>query len=163
MSNIDIFNLFDKNNDGSLDFEEFIDLVKYMNIDMTQHKAMKMFLRSAGPDRTITSDEFDHAMKSLNKQVTSTVLSTVGLSTKDLIYIFTVSVALLLTLFVFIFLGIAAFSVDGAFGSVINSLMPIMAAMGVGTSSGDLRSFIKNFNLEDLVQKVLDMLKNAGV
>ena len=38
----------------------------------------------------------------------------------------------LLLLFMFIFLGIKAFSIGGTFGSIINSLLPIMAGLIVG-------------------------------
>jgi hypothetical protein len=43
---------------------------------------------------------------------------------------------ILLCLFVFIFLGISAFSSQDSFAAVINSLLPIAAALGVGGTSG---------------------------
>jgi hypothetical protein len=81
------------------------------------------------------------------------VLDAIGMSTWHLLVMFTVLVRqrrtavvpdaparvqalILLCLFVFIFLGISAFSSQDSFAAVINSLLPIAAALGVGGTSG---------------------------
>ena len=55
-----------------------------------------------------------------------------GLSVENLILIASTLIVILLLLFVFIFLGISAFSVGGTFGSIINSIFPVLAGVGVG-------------------------------
>lgn len=39
---------------------------------------------------------------------------------------------LLLLLFLFIFIGIKAFSIGGTLGSIVNSVLPVIAGIGVG-------------------------------
>jgi hypothetical protein len=55
-------------------------------------------------------------------------------------------VGILLVIFAFIYIGIVAFSIGGAFGSVINSLIPILG--GIGASSEEKAERL-NQNTED--------------
>ncbi len=71
-------------------------------------------------------------MTYIEEKSSLSALEILGISTTQLVVLFTVLVLILLLIFVFIFLGIQAFSIGGTFGSIINSLLPIGAAFTVG-------------------------------
>ena len=60
-------------------------------------------------------------------------LKLLGISTAQLVFLFILLTIILLLLFVFIFLGVSALSIAGygAFGSIINSLLPIGSGVAV--------------------------------
>jgi len=64
---------------------------------------------------------------------------------------------LVLLLFAFIFLGIKAFAIGGAFGAVINSLLPMVGAGSVG-SQDDRSDDSSKENIKKAVEKSLTML-----
>lgn len=70
-------------------------------------------------------------MRYVYSKTEDAALEQMGLSTENLVIIFSTLLVILLLVFVFIFLGIAAFSVGGTFGSIINSIFPILAGVGV--------------------------------
>ena len=72
-------------------------------------------------------------MRYVKGKTADSTLQLLGLSTSQLISIFIGLTFILLLLFVFIFLGVSALSIagGGAFGSIINSLLPIGAGAAV--------------------------------
>jgi len=154
-----LFQMFDVQSVGKLDYPEFQDLLKYLNVDLSPSKSLELFTVSA-TDSAMSQSEFETAMKSLESQVTARVMTYVGLSTAMLVKIFILGLVLLLGLFVFIFVGIAAFNTNSTFATVINSLLPILAALGVNTSSlssgtAEVKSLLPK--AEDLVKQVTKM------
>lgn len=82
-----------------------------------------------------------------------------GISTNQLIFLFTLLVIILVLLFVFIFLGIAAFSAGGTFGSVINSILPVGAGFAVGQKSPiDFKDAAWSKRLRDVADEVINMI-----
>lgn len=59
-----------------------------------------------------------------------------GLSIDQVVGALTYTALVLLFLFAFIFVGIAAFSLGGSFGSVVNSTIPLGGGMSVGSGGG---------------------------
>lgn len=84
-----------------------------------------------------------------------------GLSTENLVIIFTTLLIILLLLFVFIFLGIAAFSVGGTFGSVINSIFPVLAGVGVSRKKEEAESVDKE-KAEQAYQEALAIIQTQN-
>jgi len=154
-----LFQMFDTKSVGKLDYLEFQDLLKYLNLDLSPSKSIELFT-VAGSDHLMSQSDFELAMKSLESQVTTHVMTRVGLSTAVLVKIFVLGLILLLALFVFIFVGIAAFNTQTTFATIINSLLPMLAALGVHTSSltsgsAEMKSIIPK--AEDLVKQVTKM------
>ena len=77
--------------------------------------------------------EFQEAMKYVESKQASSTLKLLGISTAQLVFIFVVLTVVLILLFVFIFLGVSALSLaqGGAFGSIINSILPIASGAAV--------------------------------
>ena len=77
--------------------------------------------------------EFQEAMKYVESKQASSTLKLLGISTAQLVFIFVVLTVVLILLFVFIFLGVSALSMaqGGAFGSIINSILPIASGTAV--------------------------------
>eukprot|EP00455_Lapot_gusevi_P046979 TRINITY_DN6279_c0_g3_i2.p1 TRINITY_DN6279_c0_g3~~TRINITY_DN6279_c0_g3_i2.p1 ORF type:complete len:756 (-),score=165.11 TRINITY_DN6279_c0_g3_i2:62-2290(-) len=156
----ELFDSFDKNCSGVIDYAQFVDALKFMGLDVSPHKVLQIFTEMASPEGKITKAGFEHAIKSLQDQIANKVLDFMGLSLTTLIQIFLVLVILVLLIFIFIFLGISAFKVGSTFGTVINSLLPVLAALGVGQSgAGDVKQIAQK--AEIFVRKVMAMIKRA--
>ena len=82
--------------------------------------------------------EFQEAMKYIEEKKASSTLKLLGISTGQLVFIFVALTIVLLLLFVFIFLGVSALSLaeGGAFGSIINSILPIASGAAVMQKKG---------------------------
>jgi len=160
MTNSDLFHMFDEDGSGSMNFDEFVNLTKYLSLDLSEHAALQIFTKVAGPDNSIDKFEFDNAMKELEKQIAKRVVNDMGFGSSNLIKVFLGAVGLLLLIFIFIFLGIEALSFGSTFGSVVNSVMPLSAAGGVG-ASGDQTDKIKRLmeSVEGKVKGVMEKLK----
>jgi len=137
-----IFDMFDADGSGTVDFAEFQETLKYMNIDISPHKAMKIFSEVADAEGVCDREAFQQALDILHQQIANKVLTDMGFAVSNLAKIFIGLVILLLGLFAFIFMGIAAFDSSNAFGSVINSILPCGAAAGTGAQSDDDSSSI---------------------
>jgi len=156
-----LFDLFDTENKGSITFDQFTELVKYMNVDLSPTKAMKIFADSSSPKTNLMDKAgFEKALDALHGNIAGHVLDLMGLSVATLAKIFIVLTILLLGLFAFIFLGIAAFETDSTFSTVINAMLPIAATVGVGGGAVANEKDIA-MKAEAFVHKVLNLLKSA--
>jgi hypothetical protein len=106
----ELFQLADTDKSGSLSFDEFMDLLRYMNLPLSQNVALRIYSEVQRFDGTIGQDEFEKAMNLLETRVADRVLTALDLSTQHLVYVFSILVLILLLLFAFIFLGISAFT-----------------------------------------------------
>eukprot|EP01006_Ploeotia_vitrea_P023713 TRINITY_DN56295_c0_g2_i1.p1 TRINITY_DN56295_c0_g2~~TRINITY_DN56295_c0_g2_i1.p1 ORF type:complete len:290 (-),score=56.78 TRINITY_DN56295_c0_g2_i1:81-884(-) len=148
-----LFKMFDKDKSGQIEYEEFVELLRYMNLRVTKEKARKLFARAdADGDGMIAYNEFDTAVEIVEDQISSGVLAMLGLSTATMIKVFVTSIVLLLLIFVFIFCGIIAFTTGTAFAAVINSLMPAGAGVSVATSAKD--------KIQERVEQIKDKLED---
>lgn len=57
MSYKDLFTMFDQDRNGNLDFEEFMDVLKYLNLPLSKSKALRIFSEVEKGDGTIGPDE----------------------------------------------------------------------------------------------------------
>jgi len=152
------FEIFDKDGSGKVNFEEFSEMIKYMNMDISDHQALKIFSEAADAQGLLDKSAFEKALDVLNTQIASKVLDVMGLSVATLAKIFIVLVVLLLGFFAFIFLGIAAFKTGTTFGTVINSILPCTAALGIGYNSQlDTEDIMRK--AEIYVEKVIAMIR----
>eukprot|EP01006_Ploeotia_vitrea_P023712 TRINITY_DN56295_c0_g1_i1.p1 TRINITY_DN56295_c0_g1~~TRINITY_DN56295_c0_g1_i1.p1 ORF type:complete len:292 (-),score=66.40 TRINITY_DN56295_c0_g1_i1:171-980(-) len=151
-----LFKMFDKDKSGQIEYDEFIELLRYMNLHVTKEKARKLFARAdTDGDGAIAYNEFDAAVEIVEEQISGGVLAMLGLSTATMVKIFVTTLVLLLLIFVFIFCGIIAFTTGTAFAAVVNSLMP--AGAGVSVAS-DAKDKIQE-KVEKIKEKLEDMLE----
>lgn len=83
---------------------------------------------------TLNEEEFEIAFNYINEMKTSISLDKLKISPDLLAFELGLLIIILILLFSFIFLGIRAFSVGGTFGSIINSIIPMVAAVGAAGS-----------------------------
>lgn len=77
----ELFNMFDKDGSGNIDFNEFIDLCKYLGINLGEENMLQLFARSdKDHDGMVNYDEFAQAMIYLRYFVAKQSLEKIGLS-----------------------------------------------------------------------------------
>lgn len=153
-----LFKYFDNDNSGTIDFNEFTELCKFMGLFLSKETRLKLFAQ-ADKDGTnlIELDEFKGTMVMLTKTIATRALDKIGLSKEDIIWAFIFSILLLLLMFAFIFLGIFAFSTANGFNSVVNSIMPLSSGALLGNGKVEVEKYAKK--LKEIAAKVLDALK----
>jgi len=160
-----IFDMFDVDGSGNVNFDSFQETLKYMNIDVSPHRALKIFSEVANAEGVCDRDAFQKALDILHQQIASKVLNDMGLSLGNMAKGFIVLVLVLLGLFTFIFMGITAFDSSSAFGSVVNSALPCGAAAGTGGAGGDDTGSIDTSaglaKATDSVQKAITQIKKV--
>ena len=128
----DVFKMLDKmgDNNGTIGIQEFQMLARRLGMILTDHRTREIFaeLKDETNDNNyileLNQDEFKHALYKLQDKQLSHALTYMGISPSQLYGYLSFLILLLLLIFSFIFLGIEAFAVGGAFGAVINSILP---------------------------------------
>lgn len=143
---------------GSVDFEEFMALMKHMHLDLSKEKALQIFSKV---DRDQTGDlslaQFTQAVEQVQLEVAKKALELMGLSRGALVGAAAASVGTLLMLLGFILVGTTVFADGGTFGSVVSSALPISAGIGLKASS-DKEG--KSFDVRDKVEEALDIVRS---
>lgn len=125
---------FDTDGDANMDFEEFETCAKYLTYPnrLTSITAMRLFSR-ADRDSNFGLDltEYKVAVTEFSNEIADRVLKKRGLSKEHNRYTLFKDTFNLLMIFIFIFVGIVAFTSTGGFESTVNSLLPIVAGLGV--------------------------------
>jgi hypothetical protein len=160
MSYPDLFKLFDKDKNGNLDFDEFSDMLKYLNLPLSQNKALRIFSEVQKGDGTVGENEFTTALSMLEEKVANRVLGMMGFSTYTIAGGLLALIFMLALIFSFIFLGIGAFSTGSTFEAVVNSVIAIAAGGSAGKDGGPSKDERK-FKLKGSMDKVMGMLKNT--
>ena len=139
----ELFEMLDAEGDGSggASKEEFAMLLRRLRMKFSEHRIDEIFtsvqkkISGAQDDNPneLNEQEFQEAMKYVESKQANSTLKLLGISTGQLIFLFILLTTILLLLFVFIFLGVSALSVagSGAFGSIINSLLPVASGAAV--------------------------------
>eukprot|EP00753_Platysulcus_tardus_P018858 PLAT7024.5.p1 GENE.PLAT7024.5~~PLAT7024.5.p1 ORF type:complete len:4159 (+),score=1526.28 PLAT7024.5:947-12478(+) len=154
----EMFREFDTSGDGRINYHEFYSITRYMNLRLSQKRAMKIFAQSdVDGSGAIDYDEFDNAMQLLRDEVSGSALRRLGLSTHTLILLFIQVVGVLLLFFAFIFVGIAAFTTGSTFGSVVNSALTVGSGLSLSGSDGDSEEGA-SAKVEKTVDKVLETI-----
>eukprot|EP00730_Choanoeca_flexa_P009219 TRINITY_DN12612_c0_g3_i2.p1 TRINITY_DN12612_c0_g3~~TRINITY_DN12612_c0_g3_i2.p1 ORF type:complete len:1305 (+),score=321.12 TRINITY_DN12612_c0_g3_i2:500-3916(+) len=153
----DLVNNFDWDASGTLDWEEFKQLIQFYKAPNPVSEGMiyRLFVKYKLPkeDAVSTSRAFA-ALNDLDKDVQGRLLSIFKLSTGHVMAaIF--SLLLVLTLFlVFIFTGIIAFTSASNFNSVINSLLTLSGVGGAGKVTDNISKLIDDDKLEQLIDRL---------
>jgi len=153
----DLFSLADQDKSGALTFEEFMDVLKYLNMPLSQNVALRIF-SECEKDGVIGPDEFEKCMHLVESKVGDKVLTSMGLSTQTLVLAFLGLSFILLLLFAFIFLGIGAFTTGNTFEAVVNSFIAMSAGGAVGANRGKTKTE-RVYVLKDTLHKVMERLK----
>lgn len=125
----DLFTAFDTDRSGKISLEEFKLLTKRLNMNLSEHRIREIFTSVKGEESSYSQElnekEFELALNYLQEKSIMLTLEFLGITKEILFGILIWLTFLLLILFGFIFAGIAAFTIAGTFGSIINSMFPI--------------------------------------
>jgi hypothetical protein len=158
-SQADLFGVFDTDHSGSIDFLEFVDITKFMGLQLSEQRALTLFAQADRKGNSkIDADEFSQALKILRHEIIMGTIDTIGLSTSALMQLVVLSSFVLLLLMVFIFLGIEAFTTGTEFSAVINAMLPITAG-GALSEASSTKEEDKSIDMEAVVQGELEAIK----
>jgi len=117
-----LFAQFDNDRSGSLDFDQFQDMLRYLNINLSQEKIVEIFNKvDTDGDKALTYNEFEKGFALLAAEVAMAALQSLGLTDAQIYGVVGSGFLILMGIFAFIFLGMAAFTSNSTFGSVVNS------------------------------------------
>jgi len=131
---------FDASGNANMDYNEFETCTKYMTFPsrLTTITAMRLYARADRDHmRGLSLVEYRIAMVEFADEVAEIVLAKRGLTLADNRKALTVDILTLVVIFVFIFVGIIAFTTVGGFESTVNSLLPIVAGLGITLGSSE--------------------------
>lgn len=107
---------------------------------MSEHRTNELFAtikKNRNPndnkeidDTQLNLEEFEEAYNYIIKKKTYMSLEKLGVSPALLALSLGTLIVILILLLIFIFLGIKAFALGGTFGSIINSIIPVVATTG---------------------------------
>jgi hypothetical protein len=147
-----IFSQFDADRSGTIDFYEFQEMLRYINVNISQEKAIQIFTRvDSDGSKALTYDEFERGFALLASEIALAALQSLGITDTQIYAAVGSGFLILIFLFSFIFLGMAAFTENSTFGSVVNSGFLLGGGAGVATSDED------TVNPDD--PKIMDYLK----
>jgi len=163
-----IFGLIDKDKSGDVDFNEFLDLLKYLRFDMSENQALKIFAQSAKADGFLSPDNFEIAIDKLNDLVCHRALQYMDLSTTDLTLKLLFRFFVLIALYLFIFIGLSALatsspltSASSIFGSLSTTVLVIVAVWGAGLGVEFPEKDEEAELAKEAIQRVLESLKRS--
>jgi thioredoxin-related protein len=141
----DLFIMFDKDNSGYIDFDEFCELSKYMGLHLNQEEMLSMFSQAnTNSNNYIDYWEFQNAILLIKLKIVQDTLANIGVTSEELIWIGIKIFIYLILVITFIFLGIFAFSKAEGFNAVINSILPFMAGVAAGTQNIDIKEKLES-------------------
>ena len=151
-----LFQFIDVDGNGNITFDEFHELLTQMRLNISREHAAILFAKfdmdGAG---CITALEFETGFRHIEDVMVNMALETLGLTRKELYSILLWGIFVLVLLSIFIFFGVSAFNTGTQFGSVVNSVLPLVASTAM--FQGDVRekitekaSAIKNAALKAL-------------
>ncbi|KAL4503518.1 hypothetical protein ABPG73_017261, partial [Tetrahymena malaccensis] len=161
-------------NNGSISIDEFQSLFSRLGMELSRNRVYEIFAyvknkkqKSIGAiktdDLSLDVEEFEKAFKYVNDKKTSMSLEKLGISPALLALALGVLVVILIALFIFIFLGIKAFTVGGTFGSIINSLIPMTAALGVTGTQENKKDKLKEEEISNAIDKTLTIIHSENI
>eukprot|EP00296_Roombia_truncata_P007500 JP445936.1.p1 GENE.JP445936.1~~JP445936.1.p1 ORF type:complete len:1214 (+),score=461.33 JP445936.1:282-3923(+) len=139
VSNVrELFKEADVGSKGYLSYDEFKEVLRTMHIKMTETKSLQLYAEvDLDASGAIDLQEFEASFELLKQHMSTGVLDMLGLSTIMLVQIFVFSLLTLVLIFVFLFFGINAYATGDAFGSVVNSALPIGSGAGLSASGNE--------------------------
>lgn len=131
----DLFKLIDINGNLNITMFEFQLFFKKIGIHFSLHRIREIFAavsQKNGGKITISKqelqldeDEFEKAFTYILSQCTFLSLESLGITKERLMLLLIALVVLLILIIAFILVGVNAFAIPGAFGSIVNSIFPI--------------------------------------
>jgi len=133
----DVYDKFDADKSGAIDFDEFCEVMRFLNINISRQKAIDIFAKvDEDRDCTLNFEEFSNAISALEHEMTENSLDSMGFTMHAILATIAGGVAVLGILFAFIFMGVQAFTTGTTFGSIVNSSMCAFCGAGVGAQDG---------------------------
>ena len=153
-----IFDMFDADGSGAIDFAEFSQIFKYMGVYLSKEQLTRIYSAADGNgDGVIQYQDFDACLSQLYRMVVETLLNDLGLDRWTLLSMMVFFLLFLAVLLVFIFKGVEALSsMTGSFSSMINAAMPMVAGGGVAKLTA------KDFSIPNLQDAVKSGLAAVG-
>jgi len=131
-----LFAEFDSDSSGFLTFEEFQDMLRFINVNISQEKAVAIFSSvDSDGSQTLTYDEFEKGFAIIATEVAHAALQSLGLNDAQIYAAIATGLCLLMGIIAFIFMGMAAFTENSTFGSVVNS--SFVGGAGGATAAND--------------------------
>jgi len=128
-----IFAQFDADKSSTIDFDEFTEMLRYVNVNISQEKAVQIFsMVDIDGSKELSFDEFERGFELLAKEVVHTTLKNLGISDIQIYATVGSGMVSLMGVFTFLFLGMAAFTENSTFGSVVNSSFALTAGLVQG-------------------------------
>lgn len=134
-----VFDMFDKDKSNNIDYYEFKEVCKYMNLILPEEEYRRVFLEvDVSGEGTLDRVEFSKCLKIIKRRSGDNTLANMGLSTGKIVAFVAMMTIQLVLIFFFIFMGIQSFSTPGGFEAVINAIMPMAGGGGAGSSGPSL-------------------------
>ena len=155
-----IFKKFDVDGTNRIDYNEFIELCKYLGLNLDKEKSLEIFSQAIQDGKNMIDPHgFRIAMNLVIEEVIFVTLKKQGLTYEDLIWIGIMAFFFLLILLILIFLGVEAFSQAAGFNSVINSILPLAAGALTVAKDWDIQSSVEK--VKDFVQATISKFKSS--
>ncbi|KAL4476316.1 hypothetical protein ABPG74_010049 [Tetrahymena malaccensis] len=161
-------------NNGAISIDEFQSFVRRLGMELSRHRINEIFANIKNKkqkpsnlektdDLTLNAEEFEKAFKYVNDKKTSMSLEKLGVSPALLALALGTLIVILILLFVFIFLGIKAFAVGGTFGSIINSIIPMVAAGGAAGSQENKKDKLEEEEVSSAVTETQSIIHSENI
>ncbi|KAL4474825.1 hypothetical protein ABPG74_001521 [Tetrahymena malaccensis] len=161
-------------NNGRISIDEFQSLFRRLGMELSRNRVFEIFAyvknakqKPVGAIKTddldLDEEEFEKAFKYVNDKKTSMSLEKLGISPALLALQLGFLVVILIGLFIFIFLGINAFTVGGTFGSIINSIIPIISALGFTRTQENIKDKLKEEEISNAIDKTLTIIHSENI
>lgn len=152
-----MFKRFDADESGSIDYHEFQEVMRHMNLSISGNKAVQLFAQvDTDASGVLDFNEFHKAVQLLKENAADATLSKLGFSMDRLIIFFVGLCLLLLALLGFLFAGISAFTEDSSFGAVVNSVIPLMLGGGLASQGPNTEESSNPSKLQENVKKIME-------
>lgn len=137
----ELFDKFDADGSGTIDFGEFQELLKASGITLSGQRTKTLFAEAdVSATQVLSQAEFYSAVQLLKEELSKDAIHALGFSRRVIIVSLATTCLILALTFTFLFLGIQALSAGSSFGAVVNSILPMAAGGGVlggGAASGE--------------------------
>ncbi|KAL4476315.1 hypothetical protein ABPG74_010048 [Tetrahymena malaccensis] len=161
-------------NNGAVSIDEFQSFVRRLGMELSRHRVYEIFasiknqkLKPTNLEKTddlvLNAEEFEIAFKYVNDKKTYMSLEKLGISPTLLALALGFLILILILLFVFIFLGIKAFTIGGTFGSIINSIIPIVAAGSATAYQENKKDKLEEKQFSKAVSETLSIIHSENI
>ncbi|EAR86345.2 phage head-tail adaptor family protein, putative (macronuclear) [Tetrahymena thermophila SB210] len=172
----DVFVAVDElgDNNGTISINEFQSFVRRFGMEFSRERVNEIFAHIKNKkqkpgriektdDMNLNIEEFEKAFEYVKDKKTSMSLEKLGVSPALLFITLATSVLILILLFVFIFFGINAFAMGGTFGSIKNSLIPMIATGGYVGSQENIKDKLKEEEISNAIYETQAIIHSENI